>query len=135
MSRRGALVEIWRTLDDDRRLDLMDRYFRSDYVRHSEEGDLSLSEFREALEGLQAGFPDLHTEIVDALEDGNRVAYRWRALGTHEGVYLGAPPTHKSIEASGITISTFDADGLIVEDWASWSKVSVLHALGIIPLT
>lgn len=125
---------MWRALDDEQRLDQMDRYFSDAYIRHSQEGQMSREEFREALAALQAGFPDLRTRISDAVVEGNRVAYRWSAVGTHEGTYLGAPATHKEIEATGITIATFGGDGRIEEDWASWNKVSVLHPLGIIPI-
>jgi predicted ester cyclase len=46
---------------------------------------------------------------------------------------MGVPPTHKRITATGITISRLEG-GRIVEEWASWNKVSVLHTLGIIPI-
>jgi predicted ester cyclase len=47
---------------------------------------------------------------------------------------MGVPPTYRSITFSGMTISRFDPDGRIAEDWASWNRVSVLHSLGIVPL-
>lgn len=134
MSHGDRLSELWRVLDDNRRLDLINRYFADDYVRHSEEGTMSRDDFRNALLALHTAFPDLRTRIQDVLEEGNRVAYRWQAVGTHKAPYLGAPPTNRVIEARGITITTFGEDGRIIEEWASWNKVSVLHALGVIPL-
>lgn len=135
MSRREQLEAMWRTLDDERNLAAMTRYFAPGYVRHSDEGDMSREEFRVALQELQDGFPDLQTRILDVIEEGERIAYRWESTGTHSAPYFGAPPTGKPIKASGITISSFDPEGLITEDWASWNRASVLHALGVIPLS
>lgn len=128
------LATMWRRLDDEGRLEEMHRYFADGYVRHADEGEQDREEFRAALEELHAAFPDLTSTVTDVLVDGDRVAYRWSATGTHLAPYLGAPATRRKITASGITISRFDADGRIAEDWASWNRTSVLHGLGIIPI-
>jgi steroid delta-isomerase-like uncharacterized protein len=125
---------VWRTLDDEGRFEEMGRFFADDYVRHADEGDQSREEFRAGLEALRAAFPDLNSTVSDVLVDGDRAAYRWAATGTHQAPYLGAPATRRRVTASGITISRFDADGRILEDWASWNRTSVLHSLGIIPI-
>jgi steroid delta-isomerase-like uncharacterized protein len=127
------LATMWRILDDGG-FDQMDHFFADGYVRHGDEGDQSREEFRQSLAELGRAFPDLASSVSQVLVDGNQVAYRWSATGTHHAPYLRAPPTRRMITASGITISRFDADGRIAEDWASWNKVSVLHSLGIIPI-
>ena len=45
--------------------------------------------------GLLCAFPDLHFTIEDQLVQGDRVAFRWRATGTHTGPLGAAPPTGK----------------------------------------
>lgn len=131
---RSSLLAAWQAIDGEGRLEEMGRWFAPGYVRRSAEGEYTREGFRDVLAALKRGFPDLSTRIEDAVAEGDRVAYRWVAVGTHAGDYLGIGPTHKRIAATGITISRFDSEGLIVEDWASWNKASVLHALGIIPL-
>lgn len=131
---RELIAETWRVLDGERRLDAMERYFADDYVRHSSEGDYTRDGFRDVLAALHAGFPDLVSTIEDTVVEGDRIAYRWRSEGTHLGEYMGVPATGKRVTAAGIAISRIGADGRIAEDWASWNKVSVLHALGIIPI-
>jgi hypothetical protein len=37
--------------------------------------------------------------------------------------------------AGGINIARIGDDGRIAEEWSSWSKVSFLQALGIIPIS
>jgi steroid delta-isomerase-like uncharacterized protein len=134
MNHRERLEEVWRALDDGR-VDLMDRYFAEDYWRHSEEGTLSRDEFATSLGALHDAFPDIESTIHDVIVQENRAACRWSARGTHQSLYLGVPPTGKEMTAMGITISAFGPDGRIVEDWASWNRVGVLHALGIIPIS
>jgi len=115
-------------------LDAVNEYFSATYVRHSSEGDYDRTGFREIIQTLIEGFPDLSTQTVITVAEGNLVAYRWISTGTHLGTYLGVPPTHRTVTATGITISRL-ANRLIVEDWASWNAVTVLHSLGIIPIT
>jgi steroid delta-isomerase-like uncharacterized protein len=134
MSVAEKLAEMWRTIDDEGRLDEMGRFFAAGYVRHSDEGDMDLEEFRLALGQLQAAFPDLTARVSNVVVEGDRAAYMWSATGTHSAPYLGAPATGRSVTAAGITISRFGEDGRIVEDWASWNRTSVLHRLGIIPI-
>ncbi|MEA2270195.1 MAG: hypothetical protein QOC64_2805 [Solirubrobacteraceae bacterium] len=130
---REHLVEAWKAIDTDRRLDALEEYFAPDYVRHSSEGDYDLAEYRRLLSSLHTAFPDLSGTLSEMTAEGDRVAYRWVSVGTHQSSYMGVPPTHKRITATGITISRLEG-GRIVEEWASWNKVSVLHTLGIIPI-
>jgi predicted ester cyclase len=44
--------------------------------------------------------PDLHTTFDDAVAEGERVAYRWTASGTHEGELMGIPTTGNTIKHS-----------------------------------
>lgn len=105
----------------------------ADYIRHSGETTLDRDEFTSTVDELMGAFPDLTMTIADAVEQGDRVAYRWESAGTHTGPYFGIPATHRHVIARGMTISRF-ADDRIVEDWTSWDKASVLDSLGIIQL-
>src|SRR5438093_673588 len=104
---RAFLQQAWDVIDGQRSLEAMDYYFAPDYVRHAGDGDYTREEFRDLLAALYEAFPDLRWEIADSVAERNRVAYRWVSEGTHLGTYLGVPPTHKVIGASGITISRF----------------------------
>lgn len=111
----------------------LEQYYSPDFVRHGDKGDYTRDRLREGLLGLYQGFPDLQRKQYDILADGDRVAYRWEAIGTHLGEYLGVRPTGRPIAVQGMVMCRFD-DGLIVEEWASWNKAGLLHDLGIIPL-
>ena len=77
-----------------------------------------------AIAGMKAGiaayrtsFPDLHFTVEETIGEEDKIAYRWIARGTHQGVYDGVAPTGKPIAVTGITILRI-ADGRIVEDRA-----------------
>lgn len=111
----------------------LDKYYAANFVRHGDKRDYTLEQLRVGLTELYLGFPDLKRVQYDLMSDGERVAYRWEAAGTHLGEYMGVRPTGRPVSTSGITMVRFEG-GLITEDWVSWNKASLLHDLGIIPL-
>jgi predicted ester cyclase len=111
----------------------LDTCYTAGFVRHGDKGDYDKARLGEGLRRLYAGFPDLKRVQFDIISQGDRVAYRWEATGTHLGEYLGVRPTHRPVIARGMVMCRFE-DGLIAEEWASWNKASLLHDLGIIPL-
>lgn len=132
MSNKQIIIDVWNRIDGGRELTALDEYFSPDFVRHGRR-TLSREGFKEILADLHTGFPDMTSEVVQAVEEGDRVAYHWQATGTHLGPYMGALPTGRKVTAWGVTISRLE-DGRIVEDRASWNELSVLHDLGILPI-
>nr|MDQ5811985.1 ester cyclase [Actinomycetota bacterium] len=82
----------------------------------------SLSSGRDGLKQLislyRGAFPDLRSTIEDMFAEGDRVAYRWSARGTHLGEWAGISPTGNHMTASGITIFRV-SEGKIAEGWVS----------------
>ena len=72
--------------------------------------------------------PDLHVVTEDLVGEGDRVALRWRAEGTHRGDLMGLSPTGKRVALSGIEILRI-ARGKIVERWAEDNGQLVLAQL------
>lgn len=78
-------------------------------------------------------FPaDVAIAIEDMVAEGNKVAVRWTWRVTHEGEYLGIPPTGNQITMTGITIHRF-ADGKVVENWHNYDALGFMQQLGVIP--
>ncbi|HVX28857.1 MAG TPA: ester cyclase, partial [Nitrolancea sp.] len=46
---------------------------------------------------LHRAFPDLHIAIEDVIAEGDKVVIRNTVTGTHQGEYMGLPPTGRSI--------------------------------------
>jgi predicted ester cyclase len=82
---------------------------------------------------FRSAFPDLTCAIEDQIAEGDRVATRFRAQGTHEGETeeLG-PPTGKRVEITGITLERF-SEGRVVESWDSYDAMGMMRQLGYIP--
>jgi hypothetical protein len=46
---------------------------------------------------LLRAYPDLHITIEDLIEEGDKGVCRDTVSGTHQGEYMGIPPTGKSV--------------------------------------
>ena len=111
---------------DPRLLDLL----TSDYTRHSAHADITGPDFIALLEERVRAFPDLQQHLIEFVEEGDRVAYRWEARGTHSRHYLNIPPTNRQVRTQGITIARI-AGNRIAEEWSSWESESVLRDLNV----
>lgn len=81
---------------------------------------------------ITEAFPDLRTAEADSVKEGDRVAFRWLLIGTHEGEFMGVAPTGRRVEAMGMDIVRL-ADGEIVEHWGEFDAVGLLRRMGIVP--
>ena len=99
------------------------------YNPHGQEG---LEGAKKTVAMYREAFPDVHFEIEEQLAEGDKVATRWTATGTHEGELMGAQPTGNKASVSGITIDRI-ADGKIVEGWTSWDTLGLMQNIGALP--
>jgi steroid delta-isomerase-like uncharacterized protein len=77
-----------------------------------------------------AAFPDLRFTIEDQLVQGDRVAFRWRATGTHKGPLGAAPATGKSVAVEGLIIDRV-VGKKVQERWEQWDQSLMLQQLGL----
>ena len=87
---------------------------------------------RELIEGYRSAFPDLEITIAEQLAEGDLVATRWTAKGTHKGELMGIAPTGKQSTVTGVTIDKIE-NGQIVESWNNWDTLGMLRQLGVVP--
>lgn len=69
---------------------------------------------KEVFARLHRAFPDLHIAVEEVIAEGDKVVSRHTVTGTHQGEYMGLPPTGKSVTYSEIFILRF-AGGRIIE--------------------
>ncbi len=81
---------------------------------------------------LLRAFPDLHVTVEDLIEEGDKVVCRNTVTGTHQGEYMGLPPTGKSVAYNEIFICRF-VNGRIAEIWGVVDVFSQMKQLGMIP--
>jgi steroid delta-isomerase-like uncharacterized protein len=84
------------------------------------------------LDTFRRGMPDLALTAEETTGDGERVAVRWSAHGTHTEEMFGIPPTGNHIDIHGISFFSF-IDGRISEDRVEENTLSVLQQLGVVP--
>lgn len=77
-------------------------------------------------------FPDFYVTLDALIAEGDEVAYRWTARGTHQGEFLGAAPTGKEITATGMVFFRFMA-GKIAEGWTNWDALGLMQQIGANP--
>jgi predicted ester cyclase len=71
---------------------------------------------------------DLHVDIEDLVEAGDRVAVRARITGTHVGEFGGLPATGRRFDASFMSIERA-AGGRLVERWEIPDNATVMAQL------
>jgi predicted ester cyclase len=81
---------------------------------------------------LLRGLPDVHVTVEELIAEGDKVVNRNTVTGTHQGEYMGLPPTGKSITYNEIFIFRF-ANGRIAEMWGVVDVFSQMKQLGVIP--
>ncbi len=81
---------------------------------------------------LHAAFPDFKATIEDLIAEDDRVVIRMAWTGTHEGEFMGIPPT-----GNRVSFGVFDivrlADGIIVEHWGLMDNMALMQQLGVMP--
>jgi steroid delta-isomerase-like uncharacterized protein len=114
-------------------LDMVDELVTSDIVAHSPGVDFhGVGELKQFVQSLREAFPDLRMTVEDQVAEGHKVVTRWIARGTHEGSFLGIPPTGKTGTMTGVEIDRF-VDGKVSECWTSADYLGLMQQLGAIP--
>ena len=116
-------------------IDGFDDVLADDVVEHEELPGLAPTKegIKDFFRMYIAAFPDLHFEPEDVLTSGDKVVARVRASGTHQGEFMGAPPTGKRIDAQLIDIVRFGEDGLAREHWGVFDALTMMQQLGLVP--
>jgi steroid delta-isomerase-like uncharacterized protein len=85
------------------------------------------------LGGLHAAFPDFFLREEELVAEGERVASRWVAGGTHTGAaFGGAPPSGRRFEIGGMSIYRV-SDGRIVGGHVIDDTYQMRAQLGFLP--
>jgi ketosteroid isomerase-like protein len=91
---------------------------------------------RAAHEALSAAFPDYALELVEASGDGDRLAVRMHASGTHTGTLIlsdgtAVPPTGRHFQQDWVALVTFDPEGRIEHFDEFYDEFVLLLQLGL----
>lgn len=73
-------------------------------------------------------FPDLQHTVEEMIADGDRVAVRFTAQGTHSGTWMNFAPTGKSVQYTGVTWARV-VDSKVVEHHTWWDKAGLIEQI------
>ena len=114
-------------------LDRIPELCSEDIVDHE-----SPPEMPQGIEGIKAfvsmfreAFPDLRVTVEDELAEGDRAAARSRWTGTHDGQFMGVPPSGNRIDIEAIDIIRI-VDGKAAEHWGVTDNMELMQQIGAI---
>jgi steroid delta-isomerase-like uncharacterized protein len=108
--------------------------FADDYVRHDlRPTNAAPGAAGQALiaEQFRRAFPDLEWHVDLVLGDGDLVAARWTASGTHSGASGDVAATGRRTTFSGVNIFRFGEDGKVAEIWNHRDDLGLREQLGV----
>jgi steroid delta-isomerase-like uncharacterized protein len=114
--------------------DVVRHYLDAAFVRKDFEGidDLTTNEgLKTAARGFVAAFPDLEMTFEHEIAEGDLVAVRVTATGTHLGPFRGYPPSGKKWEATASAWYQVES-GRIAKAWINWDWLAIMEAIGAV---
>lgn len=134
MTTQEATAFVQQTLPiwNEGKFDVIDQLYASDYVLHRVDmGDdiIGWDAFRAYVTQVRTAFPDFHVTVDQVLVADDTVIVRWTNSGTNSGALDDQPPTGKTVQVSGVSVSRL-ADGKIAEGWLYYDELAIYRQLG-----
>ena len=129
---RRALEEIFSAQGD---LDVADELIAPNYIGHdpvSPEDVHGPEGVKEFASMYRNAFPDVQMSVEDQIAEGDMVATRWIASGTHQGELMGIAPSGNRVTVSGTSIERI-VNGKIEETWDNYDALGMMQQIGAIP--
>ena len=80
---------------------------------------------------MRKSFSDIHWEIEDLSAEDKKIAVSWICSGTHDGIFMGMPPSGKKFSFRCMNFYYFNDDGKIIKDVAAQGMAGLFEALGV----
>jgi steroid delta-isomerase-like uncharacterized protein len=130
-----ALVRRYFEIEEERNFDALDEVLASDYTVHGIPGaeeelvgrDAVEAYFREMLEA----FPDMASTIDEMVAEDDTVAYRGSFTATHEGEFMGIPPTGEEVTVESTGFFRIE-NGKIAEGRPQMDTFGMMQQLGVV---
>ncbi|MBK8026160.1 MAG: ester cyclase [Chloroflexi bacterium] len=128
---KNLITEFHQVVMVERRLDEVAQYMRDPLTDLNSTGKSeTVQHVQQSLSSYFSAFPDLQSTIEDVTGERDLVVCRVKLSGTHQGDFMGAPPTGKPISVSAMYVFRL-ADKQIVERWEWVDRMGIRTQLGI----
>jgi steroid delta-isomerase-like uncharacterized protein len=122
--------EVWNTGS----VSAIDEMLASNAVVHGLGPDLrGPAEFKPFHVAYRSAFPDVRLQVEEVIAEGDLIAARWSATGTHRGDSLGFASTGRRAQFTGLTMVRIQG-GKIVEGWNNFDQLGMFQQLGVVTL-
>lgn len=113
--------------------DVIDDFLAPDFVEHNPFPGVPPTRegWKQAFMMFVDGAPGTHV-VEDIIAEGDKVAARITAYGTHAGDLFGFPATGKEIRVTGTAFWRI-RDGKIAEHWHETDQLGLMQQIGVIP--
>jgi len=89
--------------------------------------------YLEIIAMMRSGFPDIQWTLEETIAEDDKVAARFTMRGTHQGAFLGVPPTGKKITVQAMNFYRLSG-GQFVEERGQPDLLGLLQQIGAIPV-
>jgi len=100
----------------------------ADYFDNSPCAARTNQECVNVLKNTEKTFPDMEVEVLDLIEEDNKVTIRARFTGTHSAPFYEIQATGKRISFEALEIFRMEG-GKIVESWGYWPDLQIKELL------
>jgi len=119
--------EVFRTGD----VDALDEVLAPEFVYHQLGAPPDLESYKRFFAMFRLACPDMSQTVQDMIVEGDKVVDRLRWQATHQGPFMGIPPSGNPLTVTEIHINRI-AGGRIVERWTEVDRLSLMQQLGAI---
>jgi steroid delta-isomerase-like uncharacterized protein len=115
-------------------LTVIDETIADDFIEHEEFPGIEPNKegVKQFFALFRSAFPDLKLEAHEIVVESDLLCARATFSGTHQGEFMGMPPTGKQIKVEGFDMVRF-RDGLVTEHWGLMDAMTMMQQLGAIP--
>ena len=132
-SRNKKIVrDLYENILNNRRYDLLDHVISPDYAGIGNTEEKGVKNFRDTVQAVISGFPDIRWNVLDLMADGDKVIVRWTWTATHTQPFRGIPASNNTVTDNANVIYQL-RDGMIVGAWIKGDRLGVLMQMGVIP--
>ncbi len=130
---KGVVYRFYNEVLNGGNLGVLDELALPDYDEHSPfPGQPNgIEGLKARVGGILAAFRPIFT-LHEVMGEGDTVVAYWTNTGTHQGEFMGIPPTGRTVTISGVDVHRL-RDGRMAEHWHVVEELQMLQQLGVIP--
>lgn len=112
------------------RLETAEKYLAAEFVNHNAfpGQDPGPGGVRDLVATFRKGFPDLHGTLNHVLSEGDMVSTHLTMRGTHDGDFMGIPPSGRKISANGMGLYRIE-NNKIIESWVMFDSADLIQQI------